>query len=271
MTILIINGSMQFECENLTVEGFEYPTVISSVEDISGISGAIYVNSKFGRRLLSWQGLLSTNIPENRRVIEQICRAGSLKTIQFETCDGLQLQAEVEVLSIVMPYRIGRTKYLIQAVAPDSRFYSQELIDVDITQTSIRGGASIPFPTIPVAITQSDLTDEELNAIVNNSGSEATEPILTIYGPGTGFTVRNDTTDKEFTLSTALLDGEYVTIDVRNGTVIMNGTTNVYEDFDGDFPLLEPGDNEFRFIVAADIEPDTTRLNVQYRHAYIGI
>lgn len=267
----MINGTLEFTCENLTVEGFEYPSVISSVEDISGISGAIYVNSKFGRRMLSWQGLLSNQVPTNRRILEQTCRAGSLKTIEFESCDGLELQAEIEVLSLVMPYRIGRTKYLIQAVAPDSRFYSQELIDVDITQTSIRGGASIPFPTIPVAITQSDLTDEELNAIVNNAGSEATEPILTIHGPGTGFTVRNETTDKEFFLSTALIDGEYVVIDTREGTVLMNGVTNIYQDFDGDFPLIEPGDNEFRFIVAANLEPDTTRLNVVYRHAYIGI
>lgn len=269
-SIVISNTSIQFDCQHLRVEGFEYPSVNASIEDISGQSGAVYVNAKFGRRPLSWEGVITSDVPVSRRSLINVCRAGELKTITFETCDGLELQAEIEVLKLVMPYRIGRTKYLVEAVAPDSRFYSQELVSVDITQTSIRGGASIPFPSIPLAIPQSDLTDEELNAIVTNEGSEATDPIFVITGPGTGFTIINVTTGKEFTLSSELLDGEFVEIDVRNGTVLFNGTTNVYDEFEGDFITLEPGDNQFEFIVAADVDVETS-LNVTYRHAYLGI
>lgn len=270
MTITIINDTIQFVCRDLNIEGFEYPSVNASIEDISGMSGAVYVNAKFGRRPLTWQGVISSEVPLNRRNLIEACRAGTLKTIEFESCDGLELQAEVEILKLVMPYKIGRTKYLIEAVAPDSRFYSQELISLDIAQTSIRGGATIPFPTIPLAIPQSDLTDEELNSIITNEGSESTDPIFTITGPGTGFTVTNATTGEEFTLTSTLLDGDYITIDVKNGTVIKNGTTNVYDEFDGDFITIEPGDNEFEFIVASDIDT-ATNLNVTYRHAYIGI
>lgn len=270
MTITIVNDNIQFICEHLKITGFEYPTVQASIEDISGISGSIFVASKFGRRPLGWEGLISDEVLLNRRNLIAACRAGALKTIRFETCDGLELQAEVEVTKLLMPYQTGRVKYMIQAVAPDSRFYSQELVDLNISQTSIRGGASIPFPTIPVAIPQSDLTDEELNAIVTNDGSEETEPILTIYGPGTGFTVTNVTTGEEFVLSSTLIEGDYVTIDSRNGTVILNGTTNIYDEFSGDFIRLAPGDNQFNFVVASDLDT-TTLLNVQYRHAYSGI
>lgn len=270
MNILIVNDSMQFNCENLKVNGFEYPSVDAVIEDISGISGSLFISSKFGRRPLSWEGLISEDVLLNRRNLISACRAGSLKTIQFETCDGLLLQADVEILSLVMPYQLGRVKYLINAVSPDSRFYSQELISVDISQTSIRGGASIPFPTIPVAITQSDLTDEELNAIITNEGSEASDPVFVIEGPGTGFTVTNVTTGKSFFLSTTLVEGDFVTIDVREGTVVLNDTTNIYNDFTGDFISLEPGDNQFEFTVGSDLDV-TTLLNVSYRSAYLGI
>lgn len=270
MNIVIVNNDIQFTCEHLNLEGFEYPSVINSMEDVSGISGAIYINSKFGRRSLSWQGVISEEVLQGRRSLIAACRAGNLKTILFETCDGLALQAEVEVTSLKMPYHLGRTKYLVNAVAPDSRFYSQELITTEISQTSIRGGASIPFPTIPVAITQSDLTDEELNAIVTNEGQEETEPIFVIHGPGTGFTVTNSTTGQEFTLSSTLIEGEYITIDSRAGTVIQDGITNIYDEFDGDFIKLEPGDNQFQFVVASGIDL-TTILSLSYRHAYLGI
>lgn len=270
MNIVIENGTMQFTCEHLRLTGFEYPSVNIAVEDISGMNGAVYINSKFGRRPLAWEGVIDTEVLLNRRNLIQACRAGNLKTIYFDTCDGLELQAYIEVTSLTMPYQTGRVKYLIQAVAPDSRFYSQELISSNISQTSIRGGTSIPFLTIPVAIPQSDLTDEELNAVVTNDGNQETSPVFTIYGPGTGFTVTNVTTGEEFFLSSTLIEGEYITIDTQAGTVIKDGITNVYDEFVGDFIILEPGDNQFQFVVANDIDV-TTLLNVEYRHAYSGI
>lgn len=270
MNITITRDDSEFVCTDLRVEGFEYPTVNSAIEDISGMDGAVYVASKFGRRSLSWEGVLSSDILDSRRILTKTCRPGQLKTIAFETCDGLALQAEVEVTNIVMPYRLGRTKYMINAVAPDPRFYSQELVSVDISQTSIRGGAAIPLLSIPMAIPQSALTDQELNSIVTNEGTQETDPVFTIYGPGTGFIVTNTTTGEEFTLSSTLIEGDYVTIDVAAGTVVLNGITNIYDEFAGDFIILAPGDNDFEFIVEADLDV-TTLLNVEYRHAYLGI
>lgn len=268
MTLTIVNDTISFICEYVTMQGFEYPSVNASIEDISGMSGAVFVNSKFGRRPLSWEGILSEDVLASRRNLERVCRAGSLKTIKFETCDDLQLQAEVEVLSLTMPYQWGRQKYLIQAVAPDSRFYSQELVSVDIGETSLRGGASIPFPSIPLAIPLS--TADISNDVVHNFGSEETEPIFTITGPGTGFNVTNVTTGESFVYAGTLDADDVIEINVRDGTVTLNGITNAYEDFTGDFIKLAPGDNQFEFSIDSDGDL-TTNLNVTYRHAYSGI
>lgn len=264
-----------FDNENGTIlrsfEGFEYASVQNSIDDVAGPYGSVYVNSKHGRRQVGITGdLVGADIYTNRSLLLRALRqTGTLKLIEFTTYDDLALQFEAEVVKFVLPYTHQIHTFLIELVAPDWRFYSQELKSFDIDQTLIKGGATIPTE-IPMPIDLDTSVDSEHVSILTNDGNEVTDPVITVTGPGTGFTMGNFTSDKSFVLSSTLSGGDEVIIDIKNRTVVKNGTDNLYPDITGDFWSLLPGDNELRFLVDSDATDDTN-LNFTYRDAYNGI
>ena len=171
------------------------------------------------------------------------------------------------MVKVLNPYTHSVHSFLIEFKAPDWRFYSQVLTSHDMGQTFVKGGGAIPM-AIPWAIPVS--TASVIDKIVTNQGNEATDPIFTITGPGTTFTITNFTTGKTFILSTTLGAGDVVVIDIKNRTVILNGTDNLYPDITGDFWSLIPGENELRFFVTGGLTVDTN-LNLSYRDAYNGV
>lgn len=251
-------------------EGFEYATVRESIDDIAGTTGAIYVNSKFGRRRMGITGdLIGTDVFAFRRQLATVLRqTGTMKLIQFTTYDDLQLQCEAEVVKYTNPYNHKVHTLLLELVAPDYRFYSQELFSFDLDRTSIEAGATIPA-TIPWSIGLSTSTGS-LGTIITSDGNEPTDPVFSIYGPGTDFTVTNETSDKSFVLTTTLSAGDVVVVDVNARTIIKNDTENLYTSFSGDFFTIEPGENEISFLINSGDDVDT-RLNVSYRDAYNGV
>lgn len=253
-------------------EGFEFADVRNSIDFVAGDYGAVYVNSKYGRRRVGIRGdLVGGDVYNQRRLLNRALRqTGTIKLVKFTTYDNLLLQFEAEVAKLVNPYTHKIHKFLIELVAPDWRFYSQTEQSRDIAQTSVIGGTSIPA-SIPMSIASPTATDSELSNIITNNGNEQTDPVITISGPGTTFIVGNVTTDKEFTLDVTLVEGDSVVIDVKTRTVTKNGTTNLYADFTGDFWSIAPGQNELRFNVNSGLELDETNLNIKFRDAYNGV
>jgi hypothetical protein len=252
-------------------EGFEYADVRESIDDVAGNYGATYITSKFGKRRVSISGdLIDSDIfAMRRRLARALRQTGTMKLITFTTYDDLALQFEAEVVKALNPYTHKTHSFLIEMIAPDWRFYSQTLKEQIMGETILRGGTSIPA-IIPMSFPVPTDPATEINNIVINEGSETTDPIFTITGPGTDFTVGNVTTDQEFTLSSTLAGGDVIEIDVKTRSVIKNGTDNLYPDFTGDFWSLIPGENELRFFVGTDLTADTN-LKVSYRDAYGGI
>lgn len=252
-------------------DGFEYADVRESIDDVAGPYGSVYVNSKFGRRRVAIQGdLVSSDVYAKRRLLSKALRqTGVMKLVKFTTYDDLHLQFECEVVKVVNPYTHKIHTFLIEMIAPDWRFYSQILSSHDVGQTTIGGGASIPA-TIPWAIASSISSETDVSNIITNNGNETTDPIFTITGPGTSFLVRNETTEKEFTLSTTLEEGDEIVIDVKRRTIVLNGITNLYSSLSGELWSLIPGQNELRFLVSSGLTV-ATNLNVSYRDAYSGI
>lgn len=248
------------------LEGFEYADVNAVIDDISGDVGAIYITSKFGRRSFSWAGdLVSDNVFALRRQMLAVLRqTGVMKTIKFTTYDGLDLQAEAEIVKVLNPYNHKIHTYLIEAISPDWRFYSQTLKEFETVQTVISGGASIPA-TIPMSFH----AENNSSNVASNDGNEITDPVFVIHGPGTQFTVGNQTTGKEFIIEYSLNSTQYIEVDVKNRSVKLNGLTNIYSSFDGDFWRLEPGGNTVRFIVEGVGE--NSLLTIRYRDAYNGL
>ena len=253
-------------------QGFEYAEAKVSIDDVSGAYGSVYITSKHSSRRFSIVGdLVGDTVFTNRRTVSNALRqTGTIKLIKFTTYDDLALQCEAEVVKYVNEYNHKIHTFLIEFQAPDWRFYSQELLSQDIMETSIQGGAAIPA-TIPMAITQRSAGNEQVNHILDNVGNENTDPVITIAGPGTDFTLRNNTTDQDLLITDTLSDTDELVIDVKNRTVVLNGITNLYPSISGEFWSLIPGENEIQFFIVSGLDQALTSLNVQFRAAYNGV
>lgn len=255
-------------------EGFEYASVRESIDDVAGEYGAVYITSKHGRRRAAWIGDLLTDVSKTvferrQQLLKALRQTGTMKLIKFTTYDGLALQFEAEVIKHLNPYTHAVHTFLIEVIAPDWRFYAQEESMQTLGRTSVSGGASIPTD-IPMSIVTPAAAEQMNEKIVENVGSEATDPVITIHGPGTNFTVGNFTTGEEFILNSILTDTDSVVIDIKNRTVVKNDTDNLYPDITGEFWSLIPGENELRFNVQSGATFET-QLTLDYRAAYGGI
>lgn len=246
-------------------EGFEYPDTRLVMEDIPVRDGSLYIGSRFGRRRLSWEGdIVDEDKFLKRRSLLQALSVGELKTLKFITYDDLELQAEIEIIKLLMPYTHQIHSYMVEAVSPDFRFFSQVLKSLDTGITEIGGGMAISAP-IPAPIGGTSTTP--LNA--ENEGTIYTHPIFTIRGPGTDFKVKNITNGENFELDLTLLTSEFVDVNTLNRT-ILKGNQNVFGSFSGDWIRLEVGDNNFTFSVQSG-DTNNTKLFIEYRNAYLGV
>lgn len=250
--------------------GFEYPSTRVAIEDFPQ-DGSHYIDSKFGRRRLSWEGSLIDDlsvIPYQTILAKRVdmtfpMKQGGLKLLKFITYDNRPLQTEVEIERVTMPYTHEVHFYLIEAVAPDWRFFSQTLQTPFTGVTVFGGGTPIPY-AIPSPI--GGATETPL--IINNDGNEVTSPVFHIRGPGSNFTVRNLTTNRQFNIQATLTAAETIIVDTKNKTV-RKGNQNLFNTFSGNFWLVNPGNNLIRF-TASGSQPET-RLTVQFRSAFRGV
>jgi len=227
-----------------TLEGWEYPSVISAIDDIPGNKGALYVNSKFGRRRLSIEGYIPGQTLAQRIAMGLALRqTGTIKKMTFTTLNDLALQAYVEVLSLDYKYSNKCTSFLIELVAPDPRFYSQTLHDTEL--------------------------DNSDSKAITNAGNEITSPSIKLLGAGSNWVVTNTTTGKSFTLAKTISGTDYVTINCADRTVLLNDTTSVFPDFDGDFFVLDPGANTITTTVTGG--NTSTEVHVLFRDSYITL
>lgn len=263
--ITIVNNDFLFICERIAEpQGFEFPETRGIIEDIPARDGAIYIGSKFGRRSLSWQTLLKgTDVQSKRRDLIRACQVGSLKTILFETCDGIPLKAEIEIENLVMPHIQNRAIALVQAIAPDYRFYSQEAVTAYTGVTESVGG--LPVPAAVPAPISGGVTN---GFSVINNGNTDTSPIFSIRGPGTNFYVNNLTTGEQFRLTMSLLNNEVAVINTMTNRALL-GSQNIFGSFSGDWMRLAPGINRINFRAGAGYSANT-RLSISYNHAYLG-
>lgn len=248
--------------------GFDYPSVKSVVVDIPGKIGSAMVASSYGRRIFSWNGELvaSDVFAERRSMLSALRQTGEMKLIQFTTYDNLALQCEAEITKVDSPYNHKIQAFLIEAVAPDFRFYSQTLHTDSMAESQIEGGTPIPTP-VPIDFDGSTASG---GLEITNAGNEDAPISFIISGPGIGFTVRNDTTQKQFRINYTLVAGDEVVVDTKNRTVMLNGTYNIYSALEGYFWELVPGTNRI-FFVADSGASDDTLLELEWRDAYNGI
>lgn len=227
------------------LEGWEYPEVNEVIEAVAGKQSGVYITSKHGPRVFSFQGIKGFTSAQRRTSILKIIRQrGMLKMLTFTTLDNVALQAEVEVTKILWPYTgIIRKPFLIEMTAPDWRFYAQ---------------------------TQTQTTSNNASQTHTNNGTEDTEPVFRIHGAGTAFTVTNSTTGESFTITYTLSSSDYIDVDCKNHTIVLNDTTNIFSAMtSGDFFSLIPGANALTWSKTSG--DGSTSLRTTFRDAYNGV
>lgn len=266
--IKIINGTLEYLCEDVSeAEGFETPTAREVFVDPPEREGSLFIGELAGKRELSWRGLIKDDVQVNRRLLARVCQPGGLKTLQFETCDGIAVQIQATV-KLVNPYRKTRSPYLVTAKAPYPYFEGQVQHSETTNITVQKGGMPIPA-AIPAPIGEGGGNPFP----ITNAGDTHARPYFEIHGPGTNFFVQNLTTGELFRLQTTLGSNEIAIIDTVSN-VATKGDQNIFglieRDPVGQWIRLQPGENEIVFGAITGIS-DLTTLTIKWRDTYGGI
>jgi hypothetical protein len=251
--------------------GFEMPELRIDVKDKGNYHGARLGSKLYGRRIFTVNFTIlgsSASDYETKRqnLINALGIMGGTYTMRINTRDGTQLKSEAIINSLDVPYSKGNVvmgDVRVELVAPNPFIKSYLSVSGTVYQWS-GGGFAIPFG-IPLDMsTQSDA----LKTITNNGNGNA-YPVITIHGQIENPTVYNVTTGEDFSLTYNIGNGDYITIDTWNRTVVLNGTTNVKRYFSGDWLYLPSGDSEIKMDSASS--DDDARAVFVYNHAYLGI
>lgn len=177
---------------------------------------------------------------------------------------------------------IGFQKLAVQFRAADPTWY-----DAMVEYWSILGGAAsgqrgfaIPMTVAWVQATQTFI---DARASLAYEGTWYEYPIVTMYGPGTGWTLTNETTGDVLDFPTLTLTaGQYVEVDLRYGYKSITdhaGANRVGElSTDSDLatwhlapaPAAAGGVNQIRLAVGSGAA-DATGVRLSYYNRYIGL
>lgn len=125
------------------------------------------------------------------------------------------------------------------------------------------------FPILPMRLASSAVFASDS---ITNNGDIDTPPVFTITGPGYNISLKNLTTSKTISFYPLILSvGETLTIDCEAGTVIKNGSIDVYSTLDWGSSLwyLQPGEN----IISIEMNGSTANSSVviSYKERFIGL
>lgn len=104
--------------------------------------------------------------------------------------------------------------------------------------------------------------------LLNNAGTAASYPVLTIYGPVTNPSVQNLATNRIVEFGLTLAADESLVVDMAAKTVLLNGSANRRNALlaSSSWWAIEPGSNEIRFRAASFT---AAQLSITYRPAWM--
>ena len=189
--------------------------------------------------------------------------------------DGVSRQATVYRNGEVLPKADGGTwaTYSVPLIAPDPRRFGAQS-SVQLMLPSISGGLSWPVSwpiSWPATVVSGDAT-------LPSSGTIASNPTITLYGPTSGSTplttpivtfTGSDGTVSVLTYADTVGVNDYVAIDCRTKSVLYNGqaTRRGLLQVAGGWPTIPPGGASASFRAAT--YDTTSRAVVTYRPAWM--
>jgi len=256
----------------LNARGFESPGVDVAKSPLAGRHGVTVHRVLWRERIIRLElGLRASTVAAHSVLREDLMEAFDLPrngntTMELTTSDGKTLQMDVNIANVIdggfLPGYLTTSRIRIEFIAGDPNIYTQTQNEQNITPP-VAGGVTLPT-AIPFALATSGGS-----ATIENMGNGISWPTITVYGPAVSAHVRNSTLGVQFNIDTTLTAAQYVEVDPKNQTVLLNGVTNYLQYFSGDWWWLEPNNNSIQYN-SEDNHPDSY-IKIQWRSAYLGV
>lgn len=173
-------------------------------------------------------------------------------------CRPVRWQATTDTV-----YHHGLSRVVFELFAADPLRYSDPETATTVPIAASGGGFVFPlvFPLVFAGGGSSG------TATIVNAGNAAAPLRFRINGPVTGPTIHSDATDSDLTLDLTVGSGEWVDIDTKERSVLLNGTASRYNTLTAvEWFDLIPGSNTIRFSGASGGAPT---LDVYSRSAWL--
>jgi hypothetical protein len=206
---------------------------------------------------------------------EQLLAAVGIGPVTLQVTEGgLLRQMVVYRNGDVLPTSDGGNwaVYSVPLLAPDPRRYGAAT-SVQVLLPSTSGGLSWPVSwpiSWPATVVSGD-------AALPNSGTAATSPVITLYGPASGPALATpivtitaaDGTTSVLTYADTIGPGDWLVIDTDAKSVLYNGqsTRRGLLQVIGGWPVIAPGGAQLTFRAAT--YDTTSRAVVSYRPAWL--
>jgi len=252
--------------------GFESPMVEVAKHPLAGRHGITVHRTFWRERIIRLEFALRANTISDYATLRKnfmeawdLPRSGNT-IIPFTTTDGKSLQLTANISNVIEggfePGNITVGRIRVEIICGDPNLFGQTLNEETLSPP-VAGGVTLPT-VIPFALSTSGGS-----MTITNNGNGISYPTIRISGPATNAHVRNSTLGVQFNITNPLTAAQYVDIDPWEQTVLLNGTTNWIQYFDGSWWWLEPGSNSVQF--NSDDNDPAASVRLQWRHAYLGI
>lgn len=281
MTSITLNGVSLIDEANgyfiiVPVDGLEYPTLDVSSYPLSGDNGMRIAAILTRERRIVLRGVLRGGCVDDiyamRKTIATAClpnqnddNSVSPVSMRIVTTDN-DYTISVYVNKFVAPLIAGTyCEYLIDIIAEDYAIYSTSQTQSTVTK-STGGGLSIPF-TIPFSFEGG----VDGSVAMTNNGDVLSYPTIVFTGDLTNPRLTNTSSGLFLQINTTINTGEYVAINMKNKTVIRNGSTNLMSSVtsNSSFWGIEPGENVL--VLTSGNDNDAGYATVTFKSAYSSI
>jgi hypothetical protein len=268
----------ELPCKVRSVAGLGFPDVRLDAYARAGTHGLTIAHNLYGGRLITLEGTIrqsaTASYMANRRALEAAVglqldsnNVPVTRTLSLLDQDLNAWQIPVVTKSFQCDYESpGLTwgRWQLQLQAADYRIFSQTVSSVTLTLPQSDGFLFSPIFPITFGASSGG------SSTAANTGNTAASPVVTITGPVTNPTVRNDATGEALGLTITLIAGDVLTIDMARRTVILGGSTNRMsaKTVGSTFWAIQPGNNDLRF--SADTY-NTGTATIAWRSAVLGL
>jgi hypothetical protein len=264
--------------------GLDAPPYRVSAYENAGEDGGTVGAAFYGSRLVTLTGIVKAadgggvaDYNQARRNLAYMCRIRkdssgfpTMTPFSFTTLDGVAYTFSGQIKSFQIGSEYGNHgKFFITILCPDPNIYGAAFTSGAVARPS---GGTVSFPLV-FDTTFEFGTGTGGNASVYNYGNADVWPVITLRGVGASPYMYSASRGKNMKLNySATLSSDVIVIDMKNKTIVLNGTTNLlsYKDVDSDWFSIAAGVvTAIQFNTSSS--SDGMTMEVTGNVAYVGI